>query len=107
MGSREGSAFVEETITVPVRHHTRIVPARDVRFTCWQCGQEKTVRQFLGRPPRYCASCRDQVEQWRREDDRDAAAARMRRLRATRPAALLAAQPGPAPLPPPFVHNPG
>jgi len=78
---------VEEVITVQVRRHTRTVPAREVRFTCWQCGQEKTVQQYLGRPPRYCASCRDQVAQWRREDDRDAATARMRRLRATRHAA--------------------
>jgi len=75
-----------EVITVQVRHHARTIPVRDVRFTCWQCGQEQTVRQYLGRPPRYCASCHDQVEQWRREDDRDAAAARMRRLRATRQA---------------------
>lgn len=77
---------MENVITIQVRSHTRTVRAREVRFTCQQCGQEETVQQHLGRPPLYCGFCRQQLVHWRRQDDRDAAAARMRRLRAARPA---------------------
>lgn len=45
------------------------------------CEQTVTELRYPGPPPRYCPSCRQQLEQWRRQDDRDAAAERMRRLR--------------------------
>lgn len=78
---------MEETITIAVKGHTRMVRQREVRFTCQFCRGEHIIQQHLGRPPRYCARCRDDLERWRRQDDRDAAAARMRRLRDARRAA--------------------
>jgi hypothetical protein len=81
---------MDEAITIMVKGHARTVRRRAVRYTCAQCGQEQTIQQHLGRPPRYCPACREQLERWRREDDRDAAAARMRRLRESRRAAQLA-----------------
>jgi hypothetical protein len=76
-----------ETITIQVKSHTRTVRHREVHFTCQLCSGDYTVQQHLGRPPRYCARCRQDLERWRRQDDRDAAADRMRRLRDARRAA--------------------
>jgi hypothetical protein len=81
---------VDEAITSMVKGHTRRVRPGEVRYTGAQCGREGTIQQHLGRPPRYCPPCREQLERWRREDDRDDAAARMRRLRESRRAAQLA-----------------
>jgi uncharacterized Zn finger protein (UPF0148 family) len=75
---------MEEAITITVKGHTRTVRPRVVHYTCQQCGGAYTIEQHLGRPPLYCPECRQKVERWRREDDRDAAAERMRRLRETR-----------------------
>ena len=75
---------MNETRTIAVKGHTRTIHPHEVRFTCQLCAGEYTVQQYLGRPPLYCASCRRDVERWRRWDDRDAAAERMRRLREAR-----------------------
>ena len=84
---------MQDEITVAVRGHTRRVRLREVQYTCQQCDRDCRVQQHLGRPPRYCPACRQQLEHWRRLDGRDAAAARMRRLRASR----QASQPTPHP----------
>jgi hypothetical protein len=76
--------IMEEPITIQVKGHTRTVRPREVRFTCQFCSGEFTVWQHLGRPPLYCTYCRENLERWRRWDDRDAAAERMRRLRDAR-----------------------
>jgi hypothetical protein len=78
---------MEDAITITVKGHTRTVRPRAVHYTCQQCGGACTIQQHLGRPPLYCAECRVRVGRWRREDDRDAAAERMRQLRETRRAA--------------------
>jgi uncharacterized Zn finger protein (UPF0148 family) len=75
---------MDEAITITVKGHTRTVRPRAVGYTCQQCGGACAIQQHLGRPPLYCPECRQKVERWRREDDRDAAAERMRRLRETR-----------------------
>jgi hypothetical protein len=78
---------MEETITIQVKGHSRTVRQREVHFTCQLCSGEYTILQHLGRPPLYCATCRLKLETWRRQDDRYAAADRMRRLRDARRAA--------------------
>jgi len=85
---------MEGTITIAVKGHIRTVRPREVHFTCQLCRGEYTVVQHLGRPPLYCATCREDRERWRRGDGRDAAAERMRRLRETRRAS---ARQAPAP----------
>ena len=85
---------MEETLTIAVKGHIRTVRPREVHFTCQLCRGAYTVVQHLGRPPLYCPECRQKLERWRRQDDRDAAADRMRRLRETRRAS---ARQAPAP----------
>ncbi|HVA92270.1 MAG TPA: hypothetical protein VNL71_20790 [Chloroflexota bacterium] len=75
---------MDEAITITVKGHTRTVRQRTVGYTCQNCGGTYTIEQYLGRPPLFCPECRQKLERWRREDDRDAAAERMRRLRETR-----------------------
>jgi hypothetical protein len=84
---------MQDEITIMVREHTRLVRRREVHYTCRQCGQACCVQQYLGRPPLYCADCRQQLGRWRRQDDRDAAAERMRYLRASRRTSQPAQQP--------------
>jgi hypothetical protein len=92
---------MEDAITITVKGHTRTVRSREVCFTCQLCSGAYTIHQHLGRPPLYCDACRQKVERWRREDDRDAAAERMRRLRqarrASQPTPPLSASPRPMP----------
>ncbi len=75
---------MDEAITITVKGHTRTVRQREVQYTCEFCSGEYTVLQYLGRPPLYCDECRRTLERWRRQDDRDAAAERMRQLRERR-----------------------
>ena len=75
---------MEEAITIIVKGHTRTVRQRTVGYSCQNCGGTYIIQQYLGRPPLYCPECRQKLERWRREDDRAAAAERMRRLRETR-----------------------
>jgi DNA-directed RNA polymerase subunit RPC12/RpoP len=92
---------MEDAITITVNGHTRTVRLRAVSYTCQECGGTFTIQQHLGRPPRHCPACRAMLERWRREDDRDAAAARMRRLREARRASQSA-----SPLSAPPDHTP-
>jgi hypothetical protein len=79
--------MTEKTIQVGV--HLRTLKQREVTYTCQfpYCGQTVTELRYPGPTPRYCPACKQKQERWRREDDRDAAAARMRRLRDQRRAA--------------------
>lgn len=69
--------------TIQVGTHTRILTQREVTYTCQfpYCGRTVTDLRYPGPTPRYCPDCKQQWEQWRRAEDRDAAAERMRRLR--------------------------
>jgi hypothetical protein len=75
--------------TIQVNAYTRRLTQRAVTYTCQfpYCGHTVTELRYPGPTPRYCPACKQQQERWRREDDRDAAAARMRRLRDQRRAA--------------------
>jgi len=69
--------------TIQVSTHTRTLKQREVTYTCQfpYCEQTITELRYPGPTPRYCPDCKQQWIRWRREDDRDDAAARMRRLR--------------------------
>jgi hypothetical protein len=69
--------------TSQVGTHSRTLKQREVTYTCQfpYCEQTVTELRYPGPTPLYCSSCRQMLREWRREDDRDAAAARMRRLR--------------------------
>jgi hypothetical protein len=69
--------------TIQVGTHTRTLKQREVTYTCQfpYCEQTVTELRYPGPTPRYCPACKQKWKQWRREDDRDDAAARMRRLR--------------------------
>lgn len=71
---------------IQVSTHVRTLKQREVTYTCQfpYCEVTVTELRYPGPRPRYCPFCRRQVEQWRRQDDRDAAAERMRRLREQR-----------------------
>jgi transposase len=72
------------TITISTRGYSRQVPVRTIRYTCVECGREEEARHTVGRLPQYCWWCRRLSEREHREQDRDAAAERMRRLRESR-----------------------
>ncbi len=80
--------------TIQVSTYTRTLKQREVTYTCQfpYCGQTVTEYRYPGPTPRYCPECKQKQERWRREDDRDAAAARMRRLRDQRRAASQQSQ---------------
>jgi hypothetical protein len=62
----------------PPRVYTRRVRARTYTITCGWCGEVVTLEQYPGPAPRYCdPTCRAAAA-------REAAAARMRRMRARR-----------------------
>jgi hypothetical protein len=69
--------------TIQVGTHTRTLKQRAVTYTCEfpYCGRTVTEFRYPGPTPRYCPACKQTWERWRREEDRAAAAARMRRLR--------------------------
>jgi hypothetical protein len=66
--------------------YRRTIRQREVTYTSQfpYCGQTVTELRYPGPTPRYCPDCKQKQERWRREDDRDAAADRMRRLREQR-----------------------
>lgn len=80
--------------TIQVGTHTRTLKQREVTYTCQfpYCERSITELRYPGPTPRYCPDCRQKSERWRREDDRDAAAARMQRLRDQRRAASQQSQ---------------
>jgi hypothetical protein len=39
---------------IQVETYTRTIQMRAVTFTCAHCGQETTIQQYPGYPPRYC-----------------------------------------------------
>ena len=71
---------------IQVGMHTRTLKQREVTYSCQfpYCGRTVTELRYPGPTPRYCAFCKRELAQWRRQDDRDAAAERMRRLREQR-----------------------
>jgi hypothetical protein len=75
--------------TIQVGKHVRTLKQREVTYACQfpYCERTITELRYPGPTPRYCAFHKEQMEQWRRQDDRDAAAERMRRLRDQRRAA--------------------
>ncbi len=79
-----GAIMAEKTIQVGT--HRRTLTQREVTYTCQfpSCEHTVTELRYPGPTPRYCAHCKRLLEQWRRQDDRDAAAERMRRLREQR-----------------------
>jgi len=74
---------------IQVGTYVRTLKQREVTYTCQfpSCEDTVTELRYPGPAPRYCAFHKQQVERWRRQDDRDAAADRMRRLREQRRAA--------------------
>jgi len=71
---------------IQVGTHVRTLTQREVTYTCAfpYCGRTITELRYPGPTPRYCPDCKQTWERLRRADDRDAAAARMRRLREQR-----------------------
>lgn len=61
----------------PPRVYTRRVRAKTYTITCGRCGEVVTLEQYPGPAPRYCDPCREAAA-------REAAAARMHRMRARR-----------------------
>jgi hypothetical protein len=85
MRTTGGEVAMAEKI-IQVGTHTRTLKQREVTYTCQfpYCEQTITELRYPGPTPHYCAFHKQQQEQWRRQDDRDAAAERMRRLREQR-----------------------
>ena len=82
----EGTERAMAEKTIQVGTHVRTLKQREVTYTCQFPYGECTITElrYPGPTPKYCDAHRRQLEQWRRHDDREAAAERMRRLREQR-----------------------
>jgi hypothetical protein len=97
-------AEADDQQTTQIGAYARAIRAWAVTFVCAHCGQETTIHQYPGYPPRYCsAACKRAVHRVR---DRERKARQRAEARATESVEMSDTLPQPSDSPPPGDHTP-